>query len=133
MDTEARTSTAVLKADAILEGVSDLAIAGGKLYVAEGNVAQFLAGEETPGHVSVWDLADPQAPRFVKRLSAGEGFPEDFSNAHSLGATADGGAVFVESFSTNYLIEVETRGDTVTRTFGSADGLDTPHGIYLLP
>ena len=72
-------------------------------------------------------------PSFVKRLSAGEGFPEDFSNAHSLGATADGSTVFVESFSTNYLIQLEAEGDTVVRVFGSAEGLDTPHGIYVQP
>ena len=95
--------------------------------------ATTLATGDYQGHVSVWDIADPEAPSFVKRLSAGEGFPEDFSNAHSLGATADGSTVFVESFSTNYLIQLESEGDTVVRVFGSAEGLDTPHGIYVQP
>lgn len=124
---------AVLSALDLLEGVSDLAIANGKLYAAEGNVAQLLAGEEAPGHVSVWDITDPSAPSFVTRLSAGSGLPDDFDNAHSLGTTAAGEVVFVESFSSDYLIEIETDGDTVVRVFSESEGLDVPHGIYLQP
>ena len=133
VDTRDRTSRAVLRADSILEGGSGLAIVGDKLYVAEGNAAQFLAGEEMPGHMSVWDIKSPEAPRFLTRLSAGKGLPKDFSNAHSLGVTAQGGAVFVESFSTSYLVQLDSQTNIVTPIFGSAGGLDTPHGIYLLP
>ena len=124
---------AVLSALDLLEGVSDLAIANGKLYAAEGNVGEFLAGEDVPGHVSVWDITDPTAPSFITRLSAGSGLPDDFNNAHSLGTTASGEVVFVESFSSGFLIEIETEGDTVVRVFSEADGLDVPHGIYLQP
>ena len=133
VDTTSGAATAVLTATEILEGVSDLALAKDKLYVAEGNVAQFLAGEETPGHVSVWSIADPIKPVLVKRFSAGDGFPEVFSNAHSLASSADGSKVFAESFSSNYLIEIDTSDDSVTRVFDQDSGLDTTHGIYMQP
>lgn len=121
----------ILREKEIMEGVSDLAILKDKLYVAEGNVAQFLAGEPTPGHVSVWDISTPTAPVLLKRFSAGDGFPEDFSNAHSLGAVENGSSVYVESFSSDYLIEINGDQLKVEKIFGSEDGLDVPHGIYV--
>ena len=133
VDVTTNTATPVLKADQILEGVSDIALAGEKLYVAEGNVAQFLAGEETPGHVSVFNISDPIAPTLIKRFSAGDGFPDGFSNAHSLGISADGASVFVESFSSNYLIQLNGEDDSVVRIYHEAEGLDTTHGIYMQP
>lgn len=128
-----RAGQLVLGRDDILEGVSDCGIAGNKLYVAEGNVAQFLAGEPTPGHLSIWDISDPASPEFIRRFSAGDGFPDDFANAHSIGVPIDGSSVFVESFSSHYLIQVDPAADTVVRVFGKEDGLDTPHGIYVQP
>ena len=40
------STKAVLGKGQLLEGVSDTVLAAGKMYVAEGNVAQLLAGEE---------------------------------------------------------------------------------------
>jgi len=128
-----REATPVLGDGDILEGVSDCGIAGDKLYVAEGNVAKFLAGDPTPGHLSVWNISTPEAPTLIRRFSAGDGFPPDFSNAHSIGIPVDGSSVFVESFSSHYLIQVDPRIDEVDRVFGKEDGLDTPHGIYVQP
>ena len=127
VDLEQGTTRAVLDADDILEGVSDVELANGKLYVAEGNVAQLLAGEQAPGYLSVWSLEDPSAPTFLRRLSAGEGLPETFSNAHGLAASADGRHLFVESFSSNFLIEVDTNDDSVARVFSGADKLNGTH------
>lgn len=132
-DLTSRSAQRVLGADDILEGVSDCGIAGDKLYVAEGNVAKFLAGQPTPGHLSIWDISSPESPSLVRRFSAGDGFPDDFDNAHSIGIPVDGSSVFVESFSSHYLIQVDPISDTVIRTFGKEDGLDTPHGIYVQP
>lgn len=128
-----RLAESVLDDNDILEGVSDCGIAGNKLYVAEGNVAKFLDGQPTPGHLSIWDITTPTSPRFVKRFSAGDGFPADFSNAHSIGVPVDGSSVFVESFSSHYLIQINPVSDTVIRVIGKEDGLDTPHGIYVQP
>lgn len=128
-----RSAVQVLDASDILEGVSDCGIAGSKLYVAEGNVAKFLAGEATPGHLSIWDITSPESPTLIRRLSAGSGFPDDFANAHSIGIPIDGSSVFVESFSSHYLIQVDPTTNEVVRTYGRADGLDTPHGIYVQP
>ena len=102
-----RSAVQVLDESDILEGVSDCGIAGSKLYVAEGNVAKFLAGEATPGHLSIWDITSPESPTLIRRLSAGSGFPDDFANAHSIGIPLDGSSVFVESFSSHYLIQVD--------------------------
>ena len=121
----------ILREDQILEGVSDLAILNNKLFAAEGNVAKFLAGEETPGHVSVWDIQNPTEPKLLKRFSAGMGLPSDFSNAHSLGAVLKGNSVYVESFSTDYLIKINSEKLEVEKIYGSEDGLDVPHGIYV--
>ncbi len=132
-DLSLRSGQPVLGDEDILEGVSDCGIAGDKLYIAEGNVAQFLAGDPTPGHLSVWDISDPISPLFIRRFSAGDGFPDDFSNAHSIGVPVDGSSVFVESFSSHYLIQIDPITDTVVRVFGKEDGLDTPHGIYVQP
>ena len=132
-DITTRSGEPVLGENDILEGVSDCGIAKGKLYVAEGNVAKFLAGEPTPGHLSVWDISAPEAPTLIRRFSAGDGFPGDFSNAHSIGVPIDGSSVFVESFSSHYLIQVDPVSDTVMRVFGKDQGLDTPHGIYVQP
>ena len=132
-DLTSRLAQRVLGAGDILEGVSDCGIAGNKLYVAEGNVAKFLAGQPTPGHLSIWDISSPDSPSLVRRFSAGDGFPDDFDNAHSIGVPVDGSSVFVESFSSHYLIQVDPVTDTVIRTFGKEDGLDTPHGIYVQP
>jgi len=133
VDVRTKESVPVLGEEDLLEGVSDTVIANGKLYVAEGNVAQLLAGEPAPGHLSVWDIKDPQKPRFHKRLSAGKGLPQGFANAHGLAESADGGTVFLESFSSNYLVHIDTSDDTVKRVFQGADGLDFSHGLYMVP
>jgi hypothetical protein len=132
-DLTTQAGSLVLGENDILEGVSDCGIAASKLYVAEGNVAKFLANQPTPGHLSVWDISTPEAPTLIRRFSAGDGFPDDFSNAHSIGVPIDGSSVFVESFSSHYLIQVDPISDTVVRVFGKAHGLDTPHGIYVQP
>lgn len=132
-DLTTRSGQPILGEGDILEGVSDCGIAGSKLYVAEGNVAKFLAGKPTPGHLSIWDITLPTSPKLIRRFSAGDGFPSDFSNAHSIGIPVDGSSVFVESFSSHYLIQVDPAADTIVRTFGREDGLDTPHGIYVQP
>ena len=133
VDLSTGKTCAVLDAKDILEGVSDVVIANGKLYVAEGNVAQLLAGDEAPGHLSIWNIKDPWRPVFVKRLSAEKGLPDDFSNAHGVAESHDGRVVFVESFSSNYLIQIDTETDTAVRIFDGSDGLDFTHGLYMRP
>ena len=127
IDAVAGTATAVLDNTVLLEGVSDLAIANGKLYVAEGNVE---TGD--PGNLSIWSIADPLNPVFVKQLSAGSGFPSDFlSDTHGLFATADEKFVFVSAFRSNHLIKVNTLTDNVVRVYDGSDGLSLPHGMFI--
>ncbi len=121
------TATVVLDTTTLLEGVSDQAIANGKLYVCEGNVE---TGD--PGNVSVWEISDPMNPVFLKRLAAGSGFPSSFVNdAHDMFATPDGRFVFVQAFRSNHLIKVNTVTDNVVRVYDSSDGLSVPHGIFI--
>lgn len=133
VDVRDGSTRAVLGEEQLLEGVSDTVLAAGKMYVAEGNVAQFLDGEETPGYLSIWDLKDPTRPTLIKRLSAGTGLPETFSNAHGLAESRDGSVVYVESFSSNFLIGIDTKTDEVRRIYTTDDGLDATHGLYMTP
>jgi hypothetical protein len=126
-----RMVKSILRAKDLMEGVSDLFVSNKRLFVAEGNVAQVLAKEAAPGHVSVWDISNPLVPLFLKRFSAGDPLPSDFSNAHNLGGTSDGKFVYVESFSSNYMIKIDVEKLSVVRTYGKLEGMDVPHGIYL--
>lgn len=109
-----------------LEGVSDTVVVGTKLYVAEGNVEKTAP----PGHLSIWDITNPESPKFLKRLSAGDGLPSDFLDSHELDLTPDKKFVILESFRTSHSIKVDTATDTVAKVFSKADGLDLSHGLH---
>ena len=126
-----KESTPILKGNDLLEGASDTIVANNKLYVAEGNVAKFLSGENAPGHLSVWDFHDQRNPTLIKRLSPGTGLPDSFANAHSLARTHNEKTVFLESFSSNYLLQINSQTDEVEEVFSSGDGLINTHGLYI--
>lgn len=131
VDTQSKKVTPILNEEDLLEGASDTIIANNKLYVAEGNIAKFLSNQDAPGNLSIWSLSDPLSPTLIKRLSPGNGLPDHFSNAHSLAKTKDEDQIFLESFSSNYLIKIDTKSDEVTATFDSGDGLIATHGLYI--
>ena len=131
VDTQSKQSTPILNGDDLLEGASDAIIANNKLYVAEGNIAKFLSGQDAPSNLSIWNLSNPLRPTFVKRLSPGTGLPDNFSNAHSLAKTKDDKQIYLESFSSNYLIKINTKSDEVVATFDAENGLIATHGIYI--
>lgn len=116
----------VLGPEQILEGVSDVAIAGDKLYVAEGNI--FKEGVP-PGHVSIWDISHRMRPAFIKRLSANRGLPAAFGDAHELEVSADGRYVFAQSFRSGYLLKIDSRRDKVAQVWGAEQGMYMPHGF----
>ena len=114
-----------------LEGVSDVIIANGRLYLAEGN----LEKSAPPGHLSVWDISGisggtPTAPVLIRRFSAGVGLPADFLNTHGLSKTADGQFVIAESYSSNHVVLISGATGNVVKVWTAADGLSLPHGGY---
>lgn len=126
VDAAKGTAKAVLKSSDLLEGVSDVAIAQGKLYVGEGNI------EKTgtpPGHVSIWNIKDSLKPAFLKRFSAGKGLPAGYADTHELAVTPDGRYVFAESFRSGYIVKFDAVKDVVSKTWSAADGVSMPHGF----
>ena len=126
VDAAKGTAKAVLKSSDLLEGVSDVAIAHGKLYVAEGNI------EKTgtpPGHVSIWNIKDSLKPAFVKRFSAGKGLPAGYADTHELVVTPDGRFVFAESFRSGYIFKIDAAKDVITNVWSAAEGVSMPHGF----
>jgi hypothetical protein len=113
---------------------SDLAIAKGKLYVAEedswGVVPDNPSTFGRDGYISVWDLRDRRAPRFVKRLRPGRELPADFRNAHTATAMHDEESVFVSSFVSDHLIRIDTSTDRVAKVYSANDGLSMFHGEF---
>ena len=115
----------------VLEGVSDVFIAKGSLFLAEGNVEK----TSPAGHISMWDISGrvggtPTAPVFIKRLSAGTGLPSDFLEAHGLAKTADDNFVICASFRSNYVVLIHAITGNVLDIWSAIDGLSVPHGGY---
>jgi hypothetical protein len=124
------TAKAVLSKDGgqVTEGVSDCRIANGKLYVGEGNVVLGVP----PGYFSAWDISNPEAPTLVKRMSAGDGLPADFLDGHEVMRSPDGSSVFLQSFRSSHLVQVDTATDNVVRVWNKTDdGMSLPHGMYI--
>lgn len=113
----------------IFRSPSDQVIANGKLYVAEEDTLDKSYGDD--GFVSIFDLRKPYKPKFIKRLKPGDGLPEDFAIAHGLTVTPDQKSVFVASYISSYIAKIDTSTDTVTKVWGSEDGLSMPHGGFV--
>jgi hypothetical protein len=114
-----------------LEGVSDIVIASGSLFLAEGNFEK----TDPPGHISIWDISGKiggttTAPVLIRRLSAGAGLPTNFREAHGLSKTPDGKFVLIESFRSNYVFMVHASTGNLVFTWTSLHGLLLPHGGY---
>jgi hypothetical protein len=112
---------------------SDVAVAAGKLYVAEEDswtATDLPGGYGTDGYISVWDISDRDKPCFVKRLRPGHELPDDFRNAHTASAMFDEESVFVSSFVSNHLVRIDTATDKVAKVYSAEDGLDMFHGEF---
>lgn len=112
---------------------SDVAVAAGKLYVAEEDSwtpNEDMGGYGQTGYISIWDLSDRGRPCFLKRLRPGHELPDDFRNAHTATAMFDEDSVFVSSFVSNHLIRVDTATDKVAKVYTAEDGLDMFHGEF---
>jgi hypothetical protein len=112
---------------------SDVAVAAGKLYVAEEDSwtpSDLPGGYGKDGYISVWDIANRAKPCFLKRLRPGHELPDDFRNAHTATAMFDEDSVFVSSFVSNHLVRIDTATDKVAKVYTAEDGLDMFHGEF---
>ena len=112
----------------VFRNPSDYIVVGNKLYVAEEDSLDATFGDD--GYVAVYDITDLENPELLKRLKPGEDLPADFQIAHGLSPSADGSAVYVASYRSNYLIKIDTETDTVAKVYGEADGLKGTHGGF---
>lgn len=119
----------------VIKGVSDLVWKSNedgtiRVYVGEGNfLQQDIKGGPVPGYISIWNV-DPvsgQPAQFVKRLSAGDGLPEDFRDVHGMCRTSTHG--YIMSFASNYMLELDLDKDEISNIYNREDDLIVPHGV----
>jgi hypothetical protein len=140
IDAELGKATRVIGTDSrnepgMIRSPSDVAIAHGKLYVAEedswGKLPDTPANDYgRDGYISIWDISTPDQPTFIKRLSPGAELPGDFRNAHTISAMEDEGAIYVSSFLSNHLVKIDTETDTVSKVYTMDDGIHMFHGEF---
>src|ERR1700682_4685298 len=94
----------------IYKPASDVVVVGKKLYVGEEDTMDETIDQ---GYVSIWDISDPNSPKFIKRLKAGKELPADFKVAHDLYATRDGRYVYAQSWASGHLVKIDGGTDGV--------------------
>jgi DNA-binding beta-propeller fold protein YncE len=114
----------------IYKPASDVVVVGKKLYVGEEDSMDATLDQ---GNVSIWDISDPNAPKFIKRLNAGKELPADFKNAHEIYASMDGKHVYAQSWASGYLVKIDGATDNVVAVVSAADaGWHMPHGNFVM-
>jgi hypothetical protein len=121
----------------VLRSASYLALAGRRLFVAEEDSLDGSFGDD--GFVSVYDLKDPRKPDFIKRLSPGKELPADFNVAHAFSVTPDNRTVFLESYSSGYIVKIDAQSLKVlhvdhhdhSHDGDTHGGLVMPHGAWI--
>jgi hypothetical protein len=114
----------------IFKPASDTTIVGTKLYVAEEDSMD--NNIDNQGQVSIWDITNLQSPQLVKRLSPGQGLPENFQLGHTIYATPDGKLVYVEDWNSGQLVKIDTSNDKVIKVFDkNSTGFIMPHGGFI--
>jgi len=113
----------------IYKPASDVIVVGKKLYVGE---EDSMDAELNDGYVSIWDITDRNAPKFIKRLKPGKELPDDFKMAHELYPTRDGKYVYAQSWGSGHLVKIDTSNDKVVKAFAKQDaGWHMPHGNFV--
>jgi hypothetical protein len=112
----------------IYKPASDVVVVGKKLYVGEEDSMDATVDQ---GAVSIWDISDPNSPKFVKRLMAGRELPADFSLAHEIYASMDGRNVYAQSWASGYLVKIDGATDEVIDVASKDVGWHMPHGNFV--
>ncbi len=114
----------------IFKPASDTTIVGTKLYVAEEDSMD--KSIDNQGQVSIWDTTNLQSPQLIKRLSPGQGLPENFQLGHTIYATPDGKLVYVEDWNSGQLVRIDASTDKVIKVFDKeSTGFVMPHGGFI--
>ncbi len=114
----------------IYKPASDTTIVGTKLYVAEEDSMD--ESIDNQGQVSIWDTSNLQNPQLIKRLSPGQGLPENFQLGHTIYATPDGKFVYVEDWNSGQLVKIDTSIDEVIKVLNKQNsGFMMPHGGFI--
>ncbi len=113
----------------IYKPASDVVVVGKKLYVGEEDSMDATIEQ---GNVSVWDISDPNSPKFIKRLNAGKELPADFKMTHEIYASMDGRHVYAQSWASGHLVKIDGATDNVVAVVSSGDaGWHMPHGNFV--
>ena len=107
---------------------SDIMVVRNKLYVAE---EDSMDTEMNKSYLSIWDLTNRTAPKFIKRLGSGTGLPDDFDLSHELYLTRDGKHIYLQSWHSAHLVKIDTSSDTVVKVWSKQDGFHMPHGNFI--
>jgi hypothetical protein len=83
------------------------------------------------GFVAVFDFSDRERPKFIKRLRPGRELPADFNVAHSLSRSMDEKNVVVESYTSGYVLEIDTSTLAVSEIVSRKEGFKMPHGAWI--
>jgi DNA-binding beta-propeller fold protein YncE len=114
----------------IYKPASDVVVVGKKLYVGEEDSMDDQINAD--GYVSIWDLTDRNAPRFIKRLRPGKELPDDFTLTHELYPTSDGKYVYAQSWHSGHLVKINTSTDQVVKVTSKREaGWHMPHGNFV--
>lgn len=134
LDTHEGTATRIIKdasnanGHGVFRSPSDLAVANGKLYLAEEDSIDPTFGED--GYISVFDITDRYNPKFIKRLKPGVELPEGYAVAHTISPAPDNRHLIIASWVSGYVLKLDTVTDTVVKVWGPEDGLVQPHGLF---
>lgn len=113
----------------VYRSASDMAIAGGKLFIAEEDSLDYDFGDD--GYVAIYSLKNPLNPKLIKRLRPGKELPKGFSVAHTLSATPDDRHVYMASWASGFVVKINVATNNVEKVYGPDDGMVMPHGIFV--
>lgn len=113
----------------VLRSASWVNVVGSKLFVAEEDSIDSSYGDD--GFVSVFDVKDIEHPVFLKRLAPGKELPVKFNIAHSLIASNSGRYVILESYSSGYIIRIDTETYEAVVLASPEEGFHMPHGAWI--
>lgn len=113
----------------VLRSASWITVADKKLFVAEEDSLDASYADD--GFVAVFDFSNRGHPKFIKRLRPGRDLPADFNVAHSLSTSIDGKSVVVESYTSGYILKIDTGTLAVSEIANPKEGFKMPHGAWI--
>lgn len=113
----------------VLRSASWITVANNRLFVAEED--SLVASYADDGFVAVFNFSDREHPKFIKRLRPGRELPKDFNVAHSISTSLDEQTIVVESYTSGYVLTIDTGTLTVAEVASPKEGFKMPHGAWI--